>query len=156
MLICLIVKIGDIVEIMKEYGIYLKDTFLNLLNNDFYYLIIFAVALLVSSVLCGIIAKSILTDMRFKVSGIIYVPFINILYITSKAIHSLLAIVITLEVLLLIPIPHPSKGVWMIDSIVPGNFKTVLFMVLMLEIICVLLYLIIQYIIYDHELKIVR
>ena len=122
--------VGDKVDILKEYGSFFVDLFKRVIELDIIYIILIIVLIIGVSILLSFATKKALEEMNIKVNGVVWVPFINILYFFTKAIHSLMAIVFCLLVLLIIPIPHPVHGIFTISSLVSNKMCHIIYVAL--------------------------
>ena len=148
--------VGDKVDILKEYGSFFVDLFKRVIELDIIYIILIIVLIIGVSILLSFATKKALEEMNIKVNGVVWVPFINILYFFTKAIHSLMAIVFCLLVLLIIPIPHPVHGIFTISSLVSNKMCHIIYVALSLELIVGIVVFIIKYIRFDKSIRFVK
>lgn len=143
-------------DILKEYGNFFVDLFKRFIELDIIYIVIIISLMISVSILLSFATKKALEEMNIKVSGVVWVPFINILYFFTKAIHSLLALVFCLLLVLIIPIPHPVHGIFTISSLASNKMCYIIYVALSLELIIGIVIFIVKYIKYDKSIRFVK
>lgn len=143
-------------QILEEYGRFFIDLFKRFIHMDIIYIGLIVLIIIASNLLLSFTFKKVLERMNMKANKVVWVPFINFLYLIGKSVHSLMAIIFCLLILLIIPIPHPVHGVFTVSSIVSNKMSHVIYLALIIEVIICFAISIYKFIKYEKSIRIVK